>query len=506
MGCGALGPQLDHRQPAVPEGHPCSGSHPEALGVGAPVGQHRGHGGHVGGRGPSAHGPPGVEQARRSRTPGSGPRSAKTAARPRAGALPRRPPARPSEIIGGAASGVKQRRSRTTGARSSAARTVVVGPMRVWQPAACPRPSSHEPAGPPADGLRPALSPAPPQVLHGLGRYAPWEVGFDFTPPPSVPARMAGPARPSSASARRRPAPPGGTSSCSPTRASPPRDDIHKERHFFDRFGARCHGAVGHRPVPRLVPPRRRDGDRRVDPDYLDLPVGARLLDGRHRTPDSSSCSATRSSGSVPASTTWTGWASPGTAPPWPMPCSVGSTSAPSRSGWTTSTPTSSSSSNMSGAWPTATVSSDVDLPASRACRLTIPRPTNARPARRAAGRRRLDDDVRRYLTALYAPDVTGLAEQHAGLDLALWPNFAYLTGSAPMPPASGTELAHPTAVAGVLPHPAEGAVPQAVGDGRPLGPSAGRLQLAGRVGQLPGVPAGADRAGGSGRTRFRAW
>ena len=65
--------------------------------------------------------------------------------------------------------------------------------------------------------------------------------------------------------------------------------------------------------------------------------------------------------------------------------------------------------------------------------------PAGERPARApGAGRRRLDDDVRRYLTALYAPDVIALAEHHPGLDLALWPNFAYLTGSADRRPASG--------------------------------------------------------------------
>jgi hypothetical protein len=64
--------------------------------------------------------------------------------------------------------------------------------------------------------------------------------------------------------------------------------------------------------------------------------------------------------------------------------------------------------------------------------------PASDQPARAPAGpRRALDDDVRRYLTALYAPDVIALAENHSGLDLALWPNFAYLTGSTD-PPAPG--------------------------------------------------------------------
>ena len=87
--------------------------------------------------------------------------------------------------------------------------------------------------------------------------------------------------------------------------------------------------------------------------------------------------------------------------------------------------------------------------------------PASSPPGRRASGpgrrapapaaRRR---GPRQYLTALYAPDVAALAEHHPGLDLALWPNFAYLAGSADPPRATGVraELAHPAARSGGSP------------------------------------------------------
>jgi len=69
------------------------------------------------------------------------------------------------------------------------------------------------------------------------------------------------------------------------------------------------------------------------------------------------------------------------------------------------------------------------------------PPPPGLRVGGRNAQPRVLDDQIRQYLTGLYAPDVAALAAAHPSIDLALWPNFSYLTGtsgpSAPEPPAS---------------------------------------------------------------------
>jgi hypothetical protein len=49
------------------------------------------------------------------------------------------------------------------------------------------------------------------------------------------------------------------------------------------------------------------------------------------------------------------------------------------------------------------------------------------------------DADVRRRLVELYAPDVEALATRLPDLDLSLWPNFAYLAGGASASASSPT-------------------------------------------------------------------
>jgi hypothetical protein len=74
-------------------------------------------------------------------------------------------------------------------------------------------------------------------VLHRLGRYAPWEPQFDFTPPPLALGERAGPPDFVGIGAQK-----AGTTwwydliLSHPAVASP--TTIHKERHFLDRFGA----------------------------------------------------------------------------------------------------------------------------------------------------------------------------------------------------------------------------------------------------------------------------
>ncbi len=51
------------------------------------------------------------------------------------------------------------------------------------------------------------------------------------------------------------------------------------------------------------------------------------------------------------------------------------------------------------------------------------------------------DDDLRRRLVSIYESDVVALAARHPTIDLALWPNFAYLVGGS----APGDEANSPT-------------------------------------------------------------
>jgi hypothetical protein len=75
------------------------------------------------------------------------------------------------------------------------------------------------------------------QILHRLGRYAPWEVGFDFTPPAPGPGEQVGPPDFVGIGVQK-----AGTTwwyelmQAHPGISSPP--GVHKERHFLDRFGA----------------------------------------------------------------------------------------------------------------------------------------------------------------------------------------------------------------------------------------------------------------------------
>jgi hypothetical protein len=74
-------------------------------------------------------------------------------------------------------------------------------------------------------------------VLHRLGRYAPWEPEFDFTPPPLDPGEEAGPPDFVGIGVQK-----AGTTwwyQLVLTHAQVfSRPDIHKERHYLDRFGA----------------------------------------------------------------------------------------------------------------------------------------------------------------------------------------------------------------------------------------------------------------------------
>ena len=74
-------------------------------------------------------------------------------------------------------------------------------------------------------------------VLHGLGRFAPWEVQFDFTPPKLNPGEESGPPDFVGIGVQK-----AGTSWWYSLIVAHPgvsaRMDLHKERHFLSRFGS----------------------------------------------------------------------------------------------------------------------------------------------------------------------------------------------------------------------------------------------------------------------------
>jgi hypothetical protein len=139
-----------------------------------------------------------------------------------------------------------------------------------------------------ADGLRgarriavPAFArlPAPARrsILHALGKYAPWEDGFDPIPPRAEENEVTGPPDFVGIGAQK-----AGTTWWYEAVCAHPdvysRGDIHKERHFFGHYATRPFGpedcALYHAWFPR--PPGRLTGE--WTPDYLHLPWVPALL------------------------------------------------------------------------------------------------------------------------------------------------------------------------------------------------------------------------------------
>jgi hypothetical protein len=114
-------------------------------------------------------------------------------------------------------------------------------------------------------------------VLHALGRYAPWDERFDFTPPPLHDGEVVGAPDFVGIGVQK-----AGTTWWYELIASHPgvsaRRDLHKERHFFDRFAARPFGpdeAACYRAwFPRS--PGKMTGE--WTPDYLSMPWAPALV------------------------------------------------------------------------------------------------------------------------------------------------------------------------------------------------------------------------------------
>ncbi len=114
-------------------------------------------------------------------------------------------------------------------------------------------------------------------LLHALGRYAPWEEGFDFTPPRPAPGEVAGPPDFVGIGVQK-----AGTTWWYDLIVSHPRvsahPGLHKERHYLDRFGAVPFSAADvagyHGWFPR--PPGTVTGE--WTPDYFSYPWVPPLL------------------------------------------------------------------------------------------------------------------------------------------------------------------------------------------------------------------------------------
>lgn len=114
-------------------------------------------------------------------------------------------------------------------------------------------------------------------VLHALGRYAPWEEGFDFAPPPLHAGEVTG--APSFVGIGAQKA--GTTWWYELVTAHPDvacRADIHKERHFFDRYAIRSFGAVDRERYHGWFPHPPATVTGEWTPDYLHLPWVPALL------------------------------------------------------------------------------------------------------------------------------------------------------------------------------------------------------------------------------------
>jgi hypothetical protein len=128
-----------------------------------------------------------------------------------------------------------------------------------------------------AAGLRRLPPRARLSVLHGLGRYAPWEAGFDFTPPPLEPGEVVGPPDFVGIGVQK-----AGTTWWYSLIAAHPgvgdRPGLHKERHYLARFSTLAFGpaemATYHGWFPRRPPQLAGEWT----PDYLDLPWVPPLL------------------------------------------------------------------------------------------------------------------------------------------------------------------------------------------------------------------------------------
>ncbi len=270
-------------------------------------------------------------------------------------------------------------------------------------------------------------------VLHRLGRYAPWEVGFDFTPPSLGAGEEIGPPDFVGIGVQK-----AGTTWWYQSMLSHPdissHEGIHKERHFFDRFGLQSMGPSDVDDYHGWFPRRTGTKTGEWTPDYFSYPWVPPLL--KRAAPDTSLLLLLRD----PVDRFRSGMAH---------------------------------QERMGGARDGAAIADAVGrgfynralsdwLAHFDADRLLVlqyercmadrdgqldltfrhlglaphrPEPVDRPTPTRGRVETLLSVDVRNELIRLYSPDVAALAERLPQLDLSLWPNFAYLASGVDPPP-----------------------------------------------------------------------
>jgi hypothetical protein len=294
------------------------------------------------------------------------------------------------------------------------------------------------------DRAREGFSKLPPgmrrQVLHRLGRYAPWEPGFDFTPPPLGPGEVSGPPDFVGIGVQK-----AGTTwwyrllSIHPDIASPV--DIHKERHFLDRFGSQPFGPQEidryHGWFPR--PKGALTGE--WTPDYFAYPWAPPLL--KQAAPDTRLLLLLRD----PLERFQSGLAHHRRMGSPDSPASIAD--AVDRGfynrcleewlAWFPREQMLVLQYERCAIDPVNQLNATfrfLDLPELHPTALEKPRDTP--PEARVT----LDQDVKNRLVSIYESDVVALATRLPDLDLTLWPNFTHLVGAQP---SSGGEMNSPT-------------------------------------------------------------
>jgi len=114
-------------------------------------------------------------------------------------------------------------------------------------------------------------------ILHRLGRFAPWEEGFDFTPPALGPGEVSGPPDFVGVGAQK-----AGTTWWYGLVTSHPgisaRPDVHKERHYLSRYGTVPFGPADVAGYHGWFPRRPGTLAGEWTPDYMAYPWVAPLL------------------------------------------------------------------------------------------------------------------------------------------------------------------------------------------------------------------------------------
>ncbi len=275
-------------------------------------------------------------------------------------------------------------------------------------------------------------------VLHGLGRYAPWEDGFDFTPPAPGPGEETGPPDFVGIGVQK-----AGTTWWHELVAAHPRvasrRDVHKERHFFDRFALEAFGPSDVEGYHGWFPRPHGVLAGEWTPDYLAYPWVPPLL--KAAAPDARLLVLVRDpierlrsglahqarlglklNGSIIADAVERGFYHRALSD-WLEHFDLGQV--------------------LVLQYERCLVDLDRQLDATfafigvDAYRV----PEAQRPPWRDRGpRTALQRDVALRLVEIYSPDVIMLADRLPTIDLRLWPNFSHLTGfdSGPEPASSG--------------------------------------------------------------------